>query len=112
MDKKRKRLLIDLEKIVGNEFYNAHIQNWGPGGVFEGDGRAIRYPITFIDKDRSIFKTKQVDDKLPSDTIATGSYRLGANELDRTRHLAMRKNDDDISLRSTHASLPERRSAA
>ena len=100
MDKKRKRLLIDLEKIVGNEFYNAHIQNWGPGGVFEGEGRAIRYPITFIDKDRGIFKTKQVDDKLPSDTIATGSYRLGANELN-----IMRAIDRILSYLERHHGL-------
>ena len=37
MNEKRKRLLIELEDIVGNEFYNANIQNWGPGGVFEGE---------------------------------------------------------------------------
>jgi hypothetical protein len=87
MNKMRKRLLIDLEKIVGNEFYNAHIQNWGPGGVFEGEGRAIRYPITFIDRDRGALKTKNVEDKLPSDTILTGSYKLGANELSIMRAL-------------------------
>lgn len=39
MDKDRKRVLIDLECIIGNKFYNAKIQNWGPGGVFEGEGR-------------------------------------------------------------------------
>ena len=52
MDEKRKRLLIELEEIVGNEFYNANIQNWGPGGVFEGGGRGFRYAVTFQDKDR------------------------------------------------------------
>jgi len=31
----RKRLLLVLEDIIGNECYNAKIQNWGPHGVFE-----------------------------------------------------------------------------
>jgi hypothetical protein len=81
MDEKRKRLLIELEDIIGNEFYNANIQNWGPGGVFEGAGRALRYPITFRDKERGGIKTKNVDKDLPEETIMTGSYKLGANEL-------------------------------
>jgi hypothetical protein len=42
MDDTRKRLLIELEEIVGSEFYNANIQNWSPGGVFKGAGRAFR----------------------------------------------------------------------
>lgn len=46
MNEKRKRLLIELAKIVGNEFYNGSIQNWGPGGVFEGEGRSFRYKLT------------------------------------------------------------------
>ena len=50
MNEKRKRLLIELEDIIGHEFYNAKIQNWGPGGVFEGEGRELRYPVTFHDK--------------------------------------------------------------
>jgi hypothetical protein len=81
MDEQRKRLLIELEDIIGNEFYNANIQNWGPGGVFKGAGRALRYPVTFHDKERGNFKTKDIDKKLPAETIITGSYRLGANEL-------------------------------
>lgn len=80
MNEKRKRLLIELENIVGNEFYNGNIQNWGPGGVFEGEGRALRYPVTFRDKDGKTIKTKHVDPALPADTVITGMYRLGANE--------------------------------
>jgi len=38
MNEKRKRLLIELEMIVGNEFYNADIQNWGPGRVVQRRG--------------------------------------------------------------------------
>lgn len=87
MNEKRKRLLIELEKIVGNEFYNGNIQNWGPGGVFEGEGRALRYPVTFRDEDGKTIKTKQVDPAFPADTVITGMYRLGANELSIMRAL-------------------------
>ena len=51
MDEERKRLLIELEDIIGHQFYKAKIQNQGPGGVFEGEGRAVRYPVTLCDKD-------------------------------------------------------------
>lgn len=81
MNEKRKRLLIQLEEIVGNEFYNANIQNWGPGGVFEGEGRALRYPLVLRDREGKTIKTKHVDAALPAETIITGSYKLGANEL-------------------------------
>lgn len=87
MNEKRKRLLIELEDIVGNEFYNANIQNWGPGGVFEGEGRALRYPVTMRGKDGNMIKTKHVDPALPADTVITGMYRLGANELSIMRAL-------------------------
>lgn len=87
MNEKRKRLLIELENIVGNEFYNGNIQNWGPGGVFEGEGRALRYPLTLQGKDGSTIKTKHVDPALPADTVITGMYRLGANELSIMRAL-------------------------
>lgn len=87
MNEKRKRLQIELENIVGKEFYNGNIQNWGPGGVFEGGGRALRYPITFRDKDSKTIKTKHVDPALPADTVITGMYRLGANELSIIRAL-------------------------
>lgn len=29
-------LLIKMEQIIGNECYNGNIQNYGPGGVWEG----------------------------------------------------------------------------
>ena len=87
VNEKRKRLLIELEKIVGNEFYNGNIQNWGPGGLFEGEGRALRYPVTFRDKEDKTIKTKNVDPSLPANTVITGMYRLGANELSIMRAL-------------------------
>jgi hypothetical protein len=81
MDKNRKRVLIDLEGIIGNEFYNAKIQNWGPGGVFEGEGREFRYPIVFRDKEGKTTKTWSVGPEISDASLMTGCYRLGGNEL-------------------------------
>jgi hypothetical protein len=44
-------LLIELEEISSNEFCNANVQNSGPGGVFEGEGRAFHCPLMLRDKD-------------------------------------------------------------
>lgn len=44
------RLLHDLEYTIGSECYNGNIQNFGPGGVWEGEGRDFRYPVTFTNK--------------------------------------------------------------
>lgn len=87
MDEVRKGLLIDLERIVGHEFYNSNIQNWGPGGVFEGEGRAFRYPVNFVDKDGGRVKFKRVDPGMSADVLITGSYKVGANELNIMRAL-------------------------
>jgi hypothetical protein len=87
MDENRKRLLIELEDIIGHEFYNAKIQNWGPGGVFEGEGRALRYPVIFRDKNGNTIKTKHVDAALPAETVITGMYKFGQNELSIMRAL-------------------------
>lgn len=76
-----------IPQIVGNEFYNANIQNWGPGGEFEGEGRALRYPVTMRDKDGKTIKTKHLDPALPAEIVITGMYRLGANELSIMRAL-------------------------
>jgi hypothetical protein len=78
---KRMKLLLELENIIGNECYNANIQNWGPGGVYEGEGRKFRYPVTFVDKDGTKIKRKYLDNTLPVDVARTGRYAFGANEL-------------------------------
>ena len=79
--KKRAKLLLQLENLIGNECYNANIQNWGPGGIFEGEGREFRYPITFVGADGKTIKRKYVDDSLPADTVYDGYYSFGANQL-------------------------------
>ena len=38
LPKARRKALIQLESILGNECYNASIQNYGPGGIREADG--------------------------------------------------------------------------
>jgi hypothetical protein len=87
MNEKRKHLLIELEEIVGNEFYNAKIQNWGPGGVFEGEGRSFRYPLILRDNEGRMVKTWHLNDTLPAGTIITGMYKFGQNELSIMRAL-------------------------
>lgn len=72
-------LLIDMERIVGNECYNANIQNYGPGGVWEGEGRSFRYPVEFLDGDK-VVKRRSVTDIAP-EVLVTGRYRFGSNEL-------------------------------
>jgi hypothetical protein len=78
---KRMKLLLELENIIGNECYNANIQNWGPGGVYEGKGREFRYPVTFVDKKGAKVKRRNLDNTIPLDLARTGHYAFGANEL-------------------------------
>lgn len=99
MDEDRKRLLIVLESIVGREFYNSRSQIWGPGGVFLGTGLDYRYPITLISGDATV-KVKNIDPALPIDTIMTGSYRLGANQLN-----VMRAIDGILDYLERHCDL-------
>jgi hypothetical protein len=81
MSKTRMRLLLELENIIGRECYNANIQNWGPNGAFEGEGRDFRYPITFVDPDGNKIKRKNVDTSVPAQVAVTGHYAFGANQL-------------------------------
>ncbi|MER8970647.1 hypothetical protein NKI25_34525, partial [Mesorhizobium sp. M0808] len=79
--KARKALLIELESMIGNECYNANIQNWGPVGVFEGEGREFRYPITFRDEEGRKVKKRSIDGDMSGDTVLGSYYAFGANEL-------------------------------
>lgn len=79
-------LLIKMEQIIGNECYNGKIQNYGPGGVWEGEGRSFRYPVKFLDGD-NIVKRWSVDD-IPPEILITGHYQFGSNELSVFRALA------------------------
>lgn len=80
--KKLMPLLVEIEKIIGSSFYNGNIQNYGPGGFYEGEGRDIRYPVTVIkDGEKEKISKFYQCDSYDSKVLATGRYRLGANEL-------------------------------
>ncbi|MBZ9755261.1 hypothetical protein LB524_08180 [Mesorhizobium sp. ESP6-5] len=84
LTKARKTLLIKFESIIGNECYNANIQNWGPGGVFQGEGREFRYPITFRDEEGTKIKKRYVDENMKADAdrrlLCVRSQRTPHNE--------------------------------
>lgn len=79
--KRKKELLVKMEYIIGNSCYNGNIQNWGPGGRFEGEGRDFRYPVTFYDEEGNKDKKRRVDGSMPIEKLRTGCYAFGANEL-------------------------------
>lgn len=87
ISEKRKRLLLELESLVGSECYNANIQNWGPNGVFKGEGRHFRYPITFVDEAGQKTKRYGKNATLNVSTAITGHYAFGANQLHIIRAL-------------------------
>jgi len=81
-----KELLIRIEDIIANECYNQNIQNYGPGGIWEGEGRSFRYPITFIVEDKDD-KRWNVSSAVDAETLMTGRYKFGSNELNIFRAL-------------------------
>lgn len=79
-------LLTRMEAIIGDECYNDNIQNYSSWGVWEGEGRSFRYPVTILrsggaEKRRSRFADLQAEE------LVTGHYRFGANELSIYRAL-------------------------
>ncbi len=81
-----RHLLVAMENILGSECYNDNIQNYGPGGVWEGEGRSFRYPVTFLVNGEGQKRKSRTDD-LSADVLATGHYRFGANQLSVYRAL-------------------------
>lgn len=81
-----KTLLIELEKIVGNECYNGNIQNYGSWGELESEGRQFRYPVKFYSGSGES-KKWTVPPDIPSEELITGYYAFGANELNIYRAL-------------------------
>lgn len=73
-------LLTAMERIIGSECYNGNIQNYGAGGVWEGEGRSFRYPASFVIGDR-VQKRPGGTDEIAPEELITGHYRFGANEL-------------------------------
>lgn len=81
-----KKLLIELEEIVGNECYNGNIQNYGSWGELESEGRQFRYPVKFY-TGADERKRWTVRPDIPSEELITGYYAFGANELNIYRAL-------------------------
>jgi hypothetical protein len=81
MTKHRAGLLADLEKMVASFCHNGSIQNWGAGGVFQGEGRTFRYPLTV---ESGLGEKRKVHGRvnhLKPDDLMTGYYEFGANRL-------------------------------
>ena len=80
----RRKVLIRLESILGNECYNASIQNYGPGGIRESDGRAFRYPLTvrLSDQPQQKIRSQSAPENIPDEALRSGYYSFGANQLD------------------------------
>ena len=97
MDKKRSfeffKMLHDIEYEIGSECYNGNIQNFGSGGVWEGEGRDFRYPVRFtnVEGKREKYKGRFPYTKSSSGEMAhcilgeerynSAHYAFGANEL-------------------------------
>lgn len=79
-------LLIRMESIIGDECYNDNIQNYSSWGVWEGEGRSFRYPVTVLRNGESEKRRTRFDDLQPEELV-TGHYRFGANELSIYRAL-------------------------
>jgi hypothetical protein len=75
-----REVLIRMEQIIGSECYNANIQNYGPGGVRQGEGRRFRYPAKYM-KDGDLLRDGTRPKDMPAEVLITGHYRFGANRL-------------------------------
>lgn len=78
---KRARILAELEFIIGNSCYNPKTQNYGPHGIYEGEGRSIRYPLTTTDKDENKTKNRSRAPSEDPEELSTGYYAFGVNRL-------------------------------
>ena len=75
-----------MEAIIGEECYNDNIQNYSAWGVWEGEGRSFRYPVTVLRNGETEKRRSRFDD-LQAEELITGHYRFGANELSIHRAL-------------------------
>jgi len=82
-----RELLEKMEQIIGNNFYNDHIQNYESWGMLESTGRAYRYPVTFVLQDGTRLNRGDWHDDLTPEALITGHYKVGANEMNVYRAL-------------------------
>jgi hypothetical protein len=81
ISKERRKLLVELEYLIGSKCYNGNIQNYFSWGDYEGEGREFRYPVTFRNQTNQKTKKRFVDEEISDEMLATGYYAFGANEL-------------------------------
>ena len=74
LTKKRRALLIELERIVGSQCWNDNTRN----GEWD-QGRQFRYPIRFPQKKGR--RVRPVMSRLSGAMLLTGHYVFGANKL-------------------------------
>ncbi|MBS0482872.1 MAG: hypothetical protein JSR96_12145 [Proteobacteria bacterium] len=79
-------LLIRMESIIGDECYNDNIQNYSSWGVWEGEGRSFRYPVTVLRNGEPAKRRGRFEDLQPEELVS-GHYRFGANQLSIYRAL-------------------------
>lgn len=84
LPRERRNLLVRMESILGNECYNANIQNYGPGGAREAEGRSFRYPVMLRDAEGGKIKvrTPLIPATATDDMVRGAYYAFGANQLD------------------------------
>jgi len=80
-ESEKKKLMARMESIIGGRCYNGNIQNWGPNGEWQGEGREFRYPITFLGIDAQKDKCRSTDPSMKIERMRTGYYAFGANRL-------------------------------
>jgi len=78
---KRQALIATLENMIANECYNANIQNYGPYGTYEGEGRQFRYPTSYFDAQGKKNKKWSSGAELAPPEFRSGHYAFGANQL-------------------------------
>ena len=81
IDTKRAKLLADLEYLVGNNCYNPKIQNYGAHGIYHGEGRSIRYPLTTLNAENVSVKSRGKAPSGDAKELSTGFYAFGVNRL-------------------------------
>ncbi len=98
-------LLHDIEYAIGNQCYNGNIQNYGPGGMWEGEGRSFRYPVRFVNKngEKETYRsrnpyTESVEGEMTSCVLGehryqSAHYAFGANELHILKGIRMALED-------------------
>ncbi|HLG15163.1 MAG TPA: hypothetical protein VJH03_11760 [Blastocatellia bacterium] len=73
-----RKLMHRLECLIGSECYNGNIQNYGPGGEWEDEGRDFRYPVRFRNSEGQIEK---YNGEFPGTKSASGEYTYWALDL-------------------------------